>query len=233
MSNRNRLVRWCALAHVMVLAIACGHGPPGQGAEPRIGEQRQAATLAWPSTPVVPAGKVGTLPGAGGVGPAGDYHYTLPIEVPAGRAGMTPSLSLSYSSTAGNGMVGVGWTLDGAMSVITPCNKTIAADGVAEPDTALCLDGERLLEVGPNDYRTASNGFARISDDPSNDYAYKVELQDGRIRHYGYIRNSGLFNSPTYPLTLEEDPDGNEIYYTYKTIFFVHIRPEPGKWPQL
>ena len=48
---------------------------------------------------------------------------------------MTPSLSLSYSSTAGNGAIGVGWTLNGGMSVIAPCNKTFATDAVAENDT--------------------------------------------------------------------------------------------------
>ena len=217
MINRYRFVRWLVMAHVMVLAAACGHGRAGSGVEEHVGEQRQAATLAWPSTPVVPAGKVGTLPGGGGVGPAGDYHYTLPIEVPAGRAGMTPSLSLSYSSTAGNGLVGVGWTLNGTMSVIAPCNKTIAADGVAAPDTAMCLDGERLLEVGPNDYRTASDGFARISEEQSNQFAYKVELQDGRVRHYAYIAGSRAFNHPVYALELEEDPDGNKIYHYYRT----------------
>lgn len=203
------------MAHVMVLAVACGHGRNGPGVEENIGEQKQATTLTWPPTPVVSAGKVGMLPGGGGVGPAGDYHYTLPIEVPVGRAGMTPSLSLSYSSTAGNDLVGVGWTLNGGMSVITACNKTIAADGVAEPDSSMCLDGERLVKVGPEDYRTASNGFARVTDEIGNHNRYKVELQDGRVRYYTHLHRSELFNRLTYALELEEDADGNGIYYTY------------------
>lgn len=205
------------MAHVLVLAVSCGHGQRNLEPEERIAEQQQAATLAWPTTPVVSAGKVGTLPGGGSVGPAGDYHYTLPLEVPPGRAGMTPSLSLSYSSTSGNGMMGVGWTVSGAISVITECNKSIAVDGLSEPDSAMCLDGERLLEVGPNDYRTASDGFARISEEVSNRYAYKVELQDGRVRHYAYVAGSRSFNQRIFALALEEDADGNEIDYTYIT----------------
>ncbi len=115
---KNGFVRWCVMVLGMVLAIACGHGQDelgadGLGAVEHIGETAQPVTLAFPPGSVVSSGKVGTLPGGGEVGPSGDYHYTLPIEVPPGRAGMTPALSLSYSSTDGNGVVGVGWSLGG------------------------------------------------------------------------------------------------------------------------
>src|SRR4029077_2050412 len=52
----------------------------------------------------------GSLEGSGGVS-GGTATYSIPIIVPPGRAGMQPSVSLSYSSRGGNGSVGMGWSL--------------------------------------------------------------------------------------------------------------------------
>jgi len=55
-----------------------------------------------------------TLPieGTGSVaGNSGAFTYSIPIEVPPGRHGLTPQLSLVYNSSAGNGFLGVGWDL--------------------------------------------------------------------------------------------------------------------------
>jgi len=41
----------------------------------------------------------------------GTANVTIPIEVPSGRNNMTPDVSLRYSSNAGNGLFGVGWSL--------------------------------------------------------------------------------------------------------------------------
>lgn len=38
-------------------------------------------------------------------------RYTIPIEVPLGRDGLTPPLSLVYNASAGNGFLGAGWDL--------------------------------------------------------------------------------------------------------------------------
>jgi hypothetical protein len=157
----------------------------------------------------------------------------LPLKAPPGIAGMTPTLSLSYSSTAGNGVMGVGWTVNGGMSVIAPCNKTIATDGVAENDTALCLDGARLVKVGPNDFRTLSNGFDRISNDHPHECSwngYKVELQNGRIRWY-LTPVGALSNPDSVALTSEQDADGNEIRYFYENARYMHDEVHSGKQP--
>ena len=67
--------------------------------------------LALPPSPIVPADEVGYLPASWDVTATGAFTYSIPIEVPQGRAGMQPSLSLTYSSGAGNGWLGEGWSL--------------------------------------------------------------------------------------------------------------------------
>src|SRR5689334_7788272 len=41
----------------------------------------------------------------------GTAHASLPIALPRGRNGLTPDLTLAYSSGEGNGPFGVGWRL--------------------------------------------------------------------------------------------------------------------------
>lgn len=42
---------------------------------------------------------------------AGGGSYSVPISLPSGRAGVQPSLALTYSTGTGNGSVGFGWSL--------------------------------------------------------------------------------------------------------------------------
>ena len=123
----------------------------------------------------------GSFPGNLVVNPDGAASYSIPIDVPPGTGGLAPKLSLSYSSSRGNGIVGLGWSLAG-LSSIHRCNKTIAQDGTPGRisfDTAdrLCLDGSRLILAtsGANpasdasywsagaQYRTEQESFARVT----------------------------------------------------------------------
>src|SRR6266852_9250990 len=77
--------------------------------------------------------------------------YRSPIRVPPGIAGMEPSLALVYNSQAGNGLVGVGWSLEG-LSAITRCRTTAAQDGVRgginyDLNDGYWLDGQRLMLI--------------------------------------------------------------------------------------
>ncbi|MBQ3689174.1 MAG: hypothetical protein II937_04820 [Bacteroidales bacterium] len=56
---------------------------------------------------------VGRLSGTVNVGELGNAVYSLPIEIPEGTNGLTPSVSLNYNSLNGNGILGVGFMLDG------------------------------------------------------------------------------------------------------------------------
>jgi len=42
----------------------------------------------------------------------GTMSYSIPIEVPPGRKGMDPGIALTYRSSNGNGLLGVGWELE-------------------------------------------------------------------------------------------------------------------------
>jgi RHS repeat-associated protein len=101
----------------------------------------------------------------------GAARYQLPLWVPEGRGTVAPKLALSYHSRAGNGPLGVGWSLAGLPS-IRWCPRTFAQDGFSDRvhfdgASALCLDGNRLLPTSPaqlpeRSYTTERQEFARI-----------------------------------------------------------------------
>lgn len=56
-----------------------------------------------PAAPILPAAfTVGRLLQSSGVSLAGEYQIDIPLDVPPSRAGMAPTLSLTYSSIAEN-----------------------------------------------------------------------------------------------------------------------------------
>jgi len=127
----------------------------------------------------------------------GAASYTVPLWVPAGRGAVTPQISLLYNSRAGNGMLGVGWSL-GGLSTISWCRRTISQDGYTDGGhfdgtDALCLDGNRLVPITPEfspqrEYRTEQETFARIiayeTQDNVPDY-FRVFTKDGKILTFG------------------------------------------------
>ena len=186
----------------------------------------------------------GTLPGGLSVGNDGAATYDVPIAVPPGTGGMTPALSLRYSSGGPNGMAGLGWSLTG-LSTIHRCPKTIAQDGTPGRinfDTAdrLCLDGQRLVRVNGGaggdvdapywevgaEFRTELDSFTRITRLAGG--AYKVENKDGRVRYFGTnvdgsdtgstIRSVGRADSQplVWALGYTEDRVGNYMAVDYR-----------------
>jgi Salmonella virulence plasmid 65kDa B protein len=167
------------------------------------------ATMPLPATPISVGASVGALPGGWEVPATGEFTYSIPLDVPAGRANMQPSLSLEYASGLSNGLMGVGWSLSG-LSKITKCTTTIASDGVVgDWGDRLCLDGNRLVDVGGGSYRTEHETFVKITYDAANN-AYTVQSKAGIIRTY-------TFNVDAWLLSKVEDASGNRMDYVYKT----------------
>ena len=89
---------------------------------------------------------------------SGAATYSIPLYAVPGTAGVTPKLLLTYSSQAGEGPLGKGWSI-GGLSAISRCRATREAGdflGAATPDgnpapinfsasDRFCLDGQRLL----------------------------------------------------------------------------------------
>jgi len=152
---------------------------------------------------------VRAIPGEFGVGSTGAAEYSIPIEIPPGTAGVQPDLSIGYSSQGSNGLLGVGWSLQG-LSVISRCGATLSKDGFISgvgfnSKDRFCLDGQALIAISGTygadgtEYRTELDGFARIKsygvagNGPSY---FKVWTKSGDIMEYGATLDSQL-NPPT------------------------------------
>jgi len=172
----------------------------------------------------------------GSVSATGEYQYRIPIDVPAGRAGVQPSLALVYGSRGRNGHVGVGWQLEG-LSEINRCASTFASEGYADGvsfnrSDAFCLDGHKLIAVKGSygghrtEYRTEDDIYAQIVSYQSNDQVsgFQVRTKDGRLRAYRALAPPALVPGqaamPTiavsWPLHREADRSGNAIDYSYQ-----------------
>ncbi len=152
---------------------------------------------------------VGATPGTFQVSGDGAATYNMPLWTPPALMGVGPRLSLSYSSGAGRGLLGVGWNLTGfGISRITRCRKTVAEDGDATPVTfvdaqdAFCLDGQRMLPTGDpavngkTVYQTERDPFTRILFDPTAE-SFEVDRRDGWVLTYGTSFRSRLADTPT------------------------------------
>ncbi len=147
----------------------------------------------------------GKIPGQFAVSPSGAATYRIPIEMPPGVAGMQPQLALSYNSQAGNGLLGVGWNIEG-LSAITRCPQTMAQDGKRgsvkfDSEDRFCLDGQRLILVNGtygaanSEYRTEFESFSKITayGSAGNGPAYfEVKTKDGRALEYGKTDDSRI-----------------------------------------
>ncbi|MEM7278615.1 MAG: SpvB/TcaC N-terminal domain-containing protein, partial [Pseudomonadota bacterium] len=192
------------------------------------------------SAPQVPTGdtglqSVGAVAGNGGVS-GGSASYSIPIVVPPGRKGVQPRISLSYSSSNGNGIAGVGWSLS-AGSAIQRCPASAAIDNfTAAPQydasrDRLCLNGQRLMVVSGTYgasgavYRTELDSFVRVTqsggiNSPSS--SFSVIRKDGTAANYGADANSRLSASgrsevKTWAITSTIDVSGNTITYDYSS----------------
>ncbi|MEN9868660.1 MAG: hypothetical protein RL748_4250 [Pseudomonadota bacterium] len=180
------------------------------------------------------------------VTPSGAAQFSVPINVPAGIAGMQPDLKLVYNSQKGSDWQAANWSVSG-LSMITRCNKNMAQDGVLElpknvGTDAFCLDGERLIPVNDKggadgtEYRTLHDRYARITAVSSSGSAiingvivprgpesFKVQTKSGQTMVYGGpVDSTATVNSPGgwrtgWALRKVSDRAGNYMLYTYRS----------------
>ncbi|MEO0322236.1 MAG: SpvB/TcaC N-terminal domain-containing protein, partial [Myxococcota bacterium] len=130
---------------------------------------------------------------------SGTGTFSVPIALPAGRAGVQPSLGLSYSTSGGNSCVGFGWGL-GAPFINRQADRGMpryvrSADGKWHPeeDTFFYNGGQELVAV--------DNAAIALVDSSGGDYAvaqlqllpegvtdawqqYRARLEGGFLRFF-------------------------------------------------
>jgi len=152
---------------------------------------------------------------------SGAARYTIPIEVPPGRNGMAPRISLEYNSFLKNGWVGVGWQLDmGAIQRSTKRGVDYAAN-----DYVFVKNG-RKSELVSREAQWGANFYgAKIEEDFSRYYfdisvtgGWVVTARDGTRYYYGSSSDSRQENSlGVFKWCLDEvrDTNGNYLKLTY------------------
>ncbi|TNE44699.1 MAG: hypothetical protein EP343_28985 [Deltaproteobacteria bacterium] len=116
----------------------------------------------------------------------GLMSYSIPIVVPTGRGDATPSLGISYSSSGGAGLMGIGWSFQGESSI-----------------TRLTVRG--LPTYTNNDSFYAGGELVKISNTPY----YRARMEGGFVR-YQWIQKDANDQSGYW---IAEEPNGTRLYY--------------------
>jgi RHS repeat-associated protein len=170
-----------------------------------------------PNVISVPGGP-GTM---GGLGEAfeptlntGSATYAVALDAPPGTAGATPRLALRYDSGQGNGVCGMGWTLD-AGSI-----QRQTAYGVPRyaATDRFVWEGQEMVPVGGGVYRLAIEGaFLRFR---QTDDHWEADAPDGTTYRFGISpagRTGGVEGTFRWALEQIVDVSGNRIAFSYET----------------
>ncbi len=173
---------------------------------------------------------------------SGAFVSTIPIEVPSFH-GMEPALTLTYSSSSGNGMFGLGWQLVGT-SAIERVGAGRGSANLASTDVFL-LDGEQLVASTAlgGTHMTKRQNFQRITFASSTN-TWTVHERNGVKKTYAARFNVGS-GTVRWMLSSVVDPHGNTVSYGYwchgsfecylntvsyngtKITFYRETRPDP------
>jgi RHS repeat-associated protein len=177
---------------------------------------------------------VGRTDGVASVAATGSARYSIPLSLPPGTNGLAPALAITYDSRSGNGLLGVGFRLNG-LSRVHRCGSTLAQDGRVAAIALLasdrfCLDGQKLrLTSGTHgyagsQYQTEVETFVRVTaigTAGNGPASFWVERRDGLVYEYGATTDSRveatLSTTPReWALNRIRDRDGNyvDFYYT-------------------
>jgi hypothetical protein len=169
----------------------------------------------------------------------GTANVSYPIQVPAGRQGLQPNLSINYSSEGGNGLLGMGWDMQ--IPAITVDTKWGVPRYNADLETeGYLLNGEELLPSARLDgflprcttgtkqfyprIEGAYDSIVRYGMGPDS-YFWVVTNKQGVKFYYGsydgFLLNPNVLlkdkngNIAYWPLCKVEDPSGNFMIYCY------------------
>ena len=173
---------------------------------------------------------VGTSDGKFDVSAIGSGTYALPLISPPSTMGMGPNLSVNYNSLAGNGLMGIGWSLSGScISSITRGKHDYFYGNQVSPvmmnnSDWFLLDGQHLITSfnGANQavYKTEIENYSLITSHGQTGGGpsyFTVQSKNGYIMEYGrtsdsYIEGKGTNTAMTW--LLNKVTDSNNNYYT-------------------
>ncbi|MBJ9901582.1 SpvB/TcaC N-terminal domain-containing protein [Acinetobacter bereziniae] len=156
-----------------------------------------------------------SLDGNVNVSNLGVLDYSIPIDVPPSLNGFTPKLSLDYSGQSSDGILGVGWSVNGLSSIsrcvseeglIDTPNRVISEEssylaiGTPFLNSNFCLDGKRLIITNPFDsadgsqteFHLENDEFSKINvvlkaGSKANIEKFVVTQKNGIVQEYGKI----------------------------------------------
>ncbi len=157
----------------------------------------------------------------------GTVALNYPMEILPGRAGMQPGVGLSYSSSGGDGLVGIGWSLSTGLGVIS--RSTSYGELFYDYRDVFTYNGKRLVKVsGPEGSENGTyrleieSGFSRF-ELAGAEYGgvWKVYDKSGTVTVYGESAGSRIFrpDDPTrtyiWNFSLSTDLNGNYMTAAY------------------
>lgn len=181
----------------------------------------------------ISAAEIGTVAASFDVTPDGKASYTVPLKMVPGVAQSAPGLSLNYNQTAGNGLMGMGWYLAG-LSEISRCPTNLDQDGYINGVNfnsvdQFCFNGQRLVEVAENEYRTESDSFAKIiaNGGGATPISFTVYRATGETESYGTVVNArklAFAGGPVsaWAINRRQDREGNFSEFLYNNSASAH-----------
>ncbi|EMY76847.1 RHS repeat-associated core domain protein [Leptospira weilii serovar Ranarum str. ICFT] len=160
-------------------------------------------------------------------GPDGSASTQVEIEVPPGTKGVIPELSLSYNSNGGNGVVGMGWSLNGIPTIFRNPSNGIGYNG---SDSYISSLAGELVDISGNKTIYHSKKESYIKFEPQGTCGdgpctWIATDKDGRRHIFGSSidsripalgRTAGSIRE--WALSREEDSFGNGYDVSYTLI---------------
>ncbi len=160
-------------AAIAAAMASCGNGDSfkddrmlGQMAFPSAGpdgDDALSATTNMSDRDEIKAPKLNAYEGAAYVKPPqvnnyGTVSLAYAVDVPPGRRGMQPSMALSYSSSGGDGLAGIGWNLSTGLGVISRATKN--GQLYYDHRDTFTYNGQRLIKTEGS--AESENGVYRL-----------------------------------------------------------------------